>query len=264
MPVRDWTPQELARLRSLWDEGLPTAEIARRMDRTKSSIVGRAHRMKLAARASPIRPGGSGRRLDDAQRAVLTGMRLQGYTARQIAAHLGVSFDLVRRTAREINGARIIGGAAAVAVARDRSETLRAEAFRRHAQQGGGVPAPPGPAAQPIPAPPRAGAGDPVRPGDAEAAIASGLDVSSLDLPPAVATRPAVLSAPRPRACRWPMWRNDERPTQEFCGAAVRRRPGGDPCVYCPAHAARAFTCRAVEAGPVAPMGPTVGWRGAA
>lgn len=51
-----WTDDELAELRRLWGDGLPTSEIARRIGRTKNSVVGKAHRLKLPGRESPIRP----------------------------------------------------------------------------------------------------------------------------------------------------------------------------------------------------------------
>ena len=45
---------ELRELRDLWAQGISTAEIGRRMNRSKNSIVGKAHRLNLPARASPI------------------------------------------------------------------------------------------------------------------------------------------------------------------------------------------------------------------
>lgn len=51
----DWTDQTVATLRLLWSEGHSTAEIGRRMDTTKNAIVGKAHRLDLPARPSPIR-----------------------------------------------------------------------------------------------------------------------------------------------------------------------------------------------------------------
>ena len=51
----DWTDQTIATLRTLWGEGHSTAEIGRRMHTTKNAIVGKAHRLKLPARPSPIR-----------------------------------------------------------------------------------------------------------------------------------------------------------------------------------------------------------------
>ena len=51
----DWNDDAIARLRALWDEGHSTAEIGRRMGVTKNAIVGKAHRLELPARPSPIR-----------------------------------------------------------------------------------------------------------------------------------------------------------------------------------------------------------------
>ena len=51
----EWTPDTIARLRALWDEGHTTAEIGRRMGVSKNAVVGKAHRLELPARPSPIR-----------------------------------------------------------------------------------------------------------------------------------------------------------------------------------------------------------------
>ncbi|MBN9508336.1 MAG: GcrA cell cycle regulator [Alphaproteobacteria bacterium] len=62
----DWTEDMIARLRALWLEGHSTAEIGRRMAVSKNAVVGKAHRLGLAARPSPIRrdgPAGSTRTL---------------------------------------------------------------------------------------------------------------------------------------------------------------------------------------------------------
>lgn len=53
----EWTDEIIARLRLLWDEGLSTAEIGRRLGISKNSVVGKAHRLDLPARPSPIRRG---------------------------------------------------------------------------------------------------------------------------------------------------------------------------------------------------------------
>ena len=52
-----WSDASIQRLRELWDEGLPTAEIGRRLDRKKNSVVGKAHRLDLPPRPSPIARG---------------------------------------------------------------------------------------------------------------------------------------------------------------------------------------------------------------
>ena len=51
----DWNDEAIARLRALWDEGHSTAEIGRRLGITKNAVVGKAHRLSLPARPSPIR-----------------------------------------------------------------------------------------------------------------------------------------------------------------------------------------------------------------
>jgi GcrA cell cycle regulator len=50
----EWTEETIARLRELWAEGHSTAEIGRRMGITKNAVVGKAHRLNLPARPSPI------------------------------------------------------------------------------------------------------------------------------------------------------------------------------------------------------------------
>lgn len=56
----EWAEETILRLRTLWDEGLSTAEIGRRLGVSKNAVVGKAHRLDLPARPSPIRRDGSG------------------------------------------------------------------------------------------------------------------------------------------------------------------------------------------------------------
>ena len=53
----EWTDESITRLRDLWQEGHSTAEIGRRMLITKNAVVGKAHRLTLPPRPSPIRKG---------------------------------------------------------------------------------------------------------------------------------------------------------------------------------------------------------------
>ncbi len=50
-----WTPEKITDLKRLWDEGLSTAVIGSQLDITKNSVVGKARRLGLAPRPSPIR-----------------------------------------------------------------------------------------------------------------------------------------------------------------------------------------------------------------
>jgi GcrA cell cycle regulator len=53
----EWNDDTIILLKALWEEGLSTAEIGRRMGISKNAVVGKAHRLDLPARPSPIRRG---------------------------------------------------------------------------------------------------------------------------------------------------------------------------------------------------------------
>ena len=50
-----WNEANVARLKELWDQGLPTAQIGKLLGFTKNAVVGKAHRIGLERRPSPIR-----------------------------------------------------------------------------------------------------------------------------------------------------------------------------------------------------------------
>lgn len=50
-----WTQDRVDQLGRLWREGLSTAEIGRRLGITKNAVVGKAHRLALAPRPSPVK-----------------------------------------------------------------------------------------------------------------------------------------------------------------------------------------------------------------
>lgn len=53
----DWSEDLIARLRALWAEGHSTTEIGRRLGVSKNAVVGKAHRLPLPPRPSPIHHG---------------------------------------------------------------------------------------------------------------------------------------------------------------------------------------------------------------
>lgn len=53
--TNEWTPQRINALIALWDEGLPTSEIGRRLGITKNAVIGKVHRLGLSKRGSPIK-----------------------------------------------------------------------------------------------------------------------------------------------------------------------------------------------------------------
>lgn len=58
----EWTAEAIDQLRAYWAEGHSTAEIGRRMGISKNAVVGKAHRLNLDARPSPIRREADGER----------------------------------------------------------------------------------------------------------------------------------------------------------------------------------------------------------
>jgi len=49
-----WTEEAVARLRELWASGLSCSAIARELGTSKNAVIGKAHRLKLVPRKSPI------------------------------------------------------------------------------------------------------------------------------------------------------------------------------------------------------------------
>jgi GcrA cell cycle regulator len=50
-----WTQERIEALTGLWQEGHSTAEIGRRLGITKNAVVGKAHRLSLTPRPSPVK-----------------------------------------------------------------------------------------------------------------------------------------------------------------------------------------------------------------
>ena len=49
-----WTNERVEELKRLWDEGLTTCEIGKALGVSKNAVVGKAHRLGLQGRPSPI------------------------------------------------------------------------------------------------------------------------------------------------------------------------------------------------------------------
>ena len=75
MADETWPQAKIDRLRHLWEvENLSTREIGEAMGISKNAVVGKAHRLGLMARPSPIKRDGSGRRR---ARRCIDGQRLK-------------------------------------------------------------------------------------------------------------------------------------------------------------------------------------------
>lgn len=51
-----WTPERVEQLTSLWEQGLPSAEIGRRLGLTKNAVIGKVHRIALSPRVVTVLP----------------------------------------------------------------------------------------------------------------------------------------------------------------------------------------------------------------
>lgn len=49
-----WKPEQVSQLITLWDTGLSTAKIGKKMGVTKNSVIGKARRMGLPSREMPL------------------------------------------------------------------------------------------------------------------------------------------------------------------------------------------------------------------
>ena len=52
-----WTDEAVEELKKMWDKGMTTRQIAKVLNVTKNSIIGKVHRLCLTARPSPIKKG---------------------------------------------------------------------------------------------------------------------------------------------------------------------------------------------------------------
>jgi len=70
-----WNPERIAQLTELWNQGLSTAEIGRRIGVTKNAVVGKAHRLLLTPRPSPLKrkPGPRVQKVTKPRVVALTG-----------------------------------------------------------------------------------------------------------------------------------------------------------------------------------------------
>lgn len=56
-----WTDERIAKLRKLWDDGLTASQIAKELAEgvTRNAVIGKAHRLGLKSRPSPVKTDGS-------------------------------------------------------------------------------------------------------------------------------------------------------------------------------------------------------------
>jgi len=57
LQIMAWTDERVAKLQELWDKGLSASQIAKELADgvTRNAVIGKAHRMGLASRPSPVK-----------------------------------------------------------------------------------------------------------------------------------------------------------------------------------------------------------------
>ena len=56
MDIITWTDERIEQLTKLWEEGVTTAEIGRRIGVTKNAVIGKVHRLGLVPRVVTVKP----------------------------------------------------------------------------------------------------------------------------------------------------------------------------------------------------------------
>jgi GcrA cell cycle regulator len=101
----DWNEDQIAELRRLWAAGPSTAEIGRILGCGKNAVVGKAHRLGLPSRPSPIRTSlrsaqASARRAEHLRQ--VQALNAQGFTAAAMGARLGIRAETVGKLLRSV------------------------------------------------------------------------------------------------------------------------------------------------------------------
>lgn len=91
-PGEEFSETQIEQLRELWAEGHSAAEIGRRMNRSKNSIVGKAHRLKLPGRPSPLN-NGVNTKITPEVLAQAIKMRTQGHSVQTIRGFFDNQFS---------------------------------------------------------------------------------------------------------------------------------------------------------------------------
>ena len=100
----EWNEESIGRLRALWAEGHSTAEIGRRLGISKNAVVGKAHRLDLPSRPSPIRRDPSG---VSAERRRLPPRRAAGPTLPPLTSAAVPAMPMAERTERPERAERL-------------------------------------------------------------------------------------------------------------------------------------------------------------
>lgn len=102
MANHDWTPASIATLRQLWDDGLSTAEIGRRMGISKNAVIGKAHREGFPKRAACNAYHAKVKPITNQQKQIVRDLWATASFAR-ITQYTGLGEARIKAVARELN-----------------------------------------------------------------------------------------------------------------------------------------------------------------
>jgi hypothetical protein len=218
-----WTPERDQQLTADWALGFTTSEIGERMGISKNSVIGRARRLRLPSRGSPINLAAS-QSWTEVHDATLRQLYGGFLTAAEIGARMGRSVGQISYRAKFLG---------LVAGRRAKQTGLR---VRQKAQPSAGRDAISPRQSRPVTT---------CRPSAEQpgAAAATARDcLSPSNLPEAAAMPPRVFSGTE---CKYPL-HGDERPVvPRFCAEPVRDNAKGCASPYCAAHYAECYAAPA-------------------
>ena len=86
-----WTKERIEQLRQMWDEGKSTGEIGKALGVSKNAVVGKAHRLGLNPRPSPIKRNSDAMGSDSSQSGSVsllkTGSKKKGLSLLELTSH---------------------------------------------------------------------------------------------------------------------------------------------------------------------------------
>lgn len=198
----EWTDEAVAELRRLWAEGLPTKAIGAALRLNKNQVIGKAHRLDLPGRGSPIKSVGQKAAPKPNPSPTSTLLPLPSLKEAE-----NLNGRIVTMRANGGPPARIALGLPVTAV------------YKRAARNRGNLVSPPVPGT-----PRRRTSVEPLTPAPPPPE-------------PEIDRLAGVVFKPRPPgACCWPLW-GTARITHRYCGAPADARRS-----YCDQHARIAYT----------------------
>jgi GcrA cell cycle regulator len=222
----DWNEETIGQLHDYWAEGLSTAEIGRRMGVSKNAVVGKAHRLNLPSRPSPIQRGRTAvapRVLDESylKRIAFMVQKTGGawMATETIAKILKIK---PRDVVFAVEGMIKSGEVPAICAREDTSR-------QRRVKPGDGVHR----RDRIRMLPSEVAACNLVVPADAAAAAPAEPVPALIQVMPAA---PLPTGGLGDKGCRWPMWGDHQRPTHRFC-----EQPRAEGHTYCIGHCEEAY-----------------------